>query len=105
MSAHGQNCHRRNLNSPHTYLNECVNVPVVGNMAFSCNKEKRKQLEEIVFALFLLFKRQSRKSGTFLWRGVLFKREIAKSSINYLQVMLKFERLIAFGAFKFPQEG
>lgn len=29
-------------------------------MAFSCNEEKRKQLEEIVFALFLLLRAESR---------------------------------------------
>lgn len=61
MPAHGH-CHSLNLgvksssSFPCTYLNECVNVPVVGNMAFSCNKEREKQLEEIVFALFLLLR-------------------------------------------------
>lgn len=76
-------------------------------MAFSCNKEKRKQLEEIVFALFLLFQEAESVEDLFvaaLLPCYLKEREIAKSSINYLQVMLKFERLIAFGAFKLPQE-
>lgn len=39
------------------------------------------------------------KCQSCVWHG-----KFAKSSINYLQVMLKFKRLIAFGAFEFPQE-
>lgn len=74
-----------------------------GNMAFSCKiereGEREKQLEKIVFVLFLLL-----KAGGVMAFVCMMAWKIAKSSINYLQVMLKFKRLIAFRAFEFSQE-